>query len=306
MWLPCGPGRDPTDSFPVSSRAPAAPIPAVHATMPVPSAWHRDPGEADAIDAAALVAGTGLARLEHLAVVASTMERARDFAIDPRCPLPAAVVADRQSAGRGRRGAGWWQADASLAVSVVVDAGPARATPPAVWSLACGVALAEAIAAVAPGVEPTVRWPNDVEVGGRKLAGILVEAPAGGRAIFGVGVNTAGASRDAPQALRQRLVTLPDLTGRVLPRQRLLLAFLPRLFAVLAATAANPTAFVERYRARCGLDGRMVTVFHGAETVTGICRGIAADGSLVIDTPQGRRLFGSGSLTDPNHVWPGE
>jgi BirA family biotin operon repressor/biotin-[acetyl-CoA-carboxylase] ligase len=262
--------------------------------------------DSDPIDAETLVAGTGLARFEHLAAIDTTMERAREFALDPGCPLPAAVVADRQSAGRGRRGAGWWQADASLAVSVVVDARPARAAPPAVWSLACGVALAEAVAAAVPGIEPTVRWPNDVEVEGRKLAGILVEAPAGGRAIFGVGVNTAGSSRDAPPALQRRLITLPDLTGRVLSRQDLLLAFLPRLFALLTQTAASPAAFVERYRARCGLDGHPVTVFHGAERVAGICRGIAADGSLMVDTPHGRRLFGSGSLTDPDHVWPGE
>lgn len=261
--------------------------------------------DSDPIDAETLIAVAGLARFEHLPEIGSTMERARAFALDPGCPLPAAVVADRQSAGRGRRGAGWWQADASLAMSVVVDAGPARAVPPAVWSLACGVALAEAIAVAVPAVEPTVRWPNDVEVDGRKLAGILVEAPAGGRAIFGVGVNTAGSSREAPPALRQRLVTLPDLTGRVLSRQDLLLAFLPRLFALLAETAASPAAFVERYRARCGLDGHPVTVFHGAEKVTGICRGVAADGSLVVDTPHGRRRFGSGSLTDPDHVWPG-
>ena len=260
----------------------------------------------DPIDAASLVAGTGLARFEHLAEIDSTMERAREFAVDPGCPLPAAVVADRQSAGRGRRGARWWQADASLTVSVVVDAGPERAAPPpAVWSLACGVALAEALAELEPDVEPQVRWPNDVEVQGRKLAGILVEAPAGGRAIFGVGVNTAGSSRDAPAALAQRLVTVPDLTGRVLPRQQLLLAFLPRLFALLAATAADPRAFVERYRARCGLDGHPITVFRGAERLTGICRGIAGDGSLVLDTAAGRTFVTSGSLTDPDQVWRG-
>jgi BirA family biotin operon repressor/biotin-[acetyl-CoA-carboxylase] ligase len=264
-----------------------------------------DPPACDPIDAAAVVATTGLASFEHLVDVGSTMERARELALDPGCPLPAAVVADRQSAGRGRRGAAWWQADASLAVSVVVDAGPGCAAPPAVWSLACGVALAEALAAVEPAVEPVVRWPNDVEVGGRKLAGILVEAPSGGRAVVGVGVNTAGSSREAPPALQQRLVTLPDLTGRVLPRQRLLVAFLPRLFALLAETVTSPTAFVERYRARCGLDGHPVTVFRGGERLTGICRGIAADGSLVLDTPAGRRLVTSGSLTDPDQVWRG-
>ena len=98
---------------------------------------------------------------------------------------------------------------------------------------------------------------------------------------------------------------LPDLTGGILPRERLLLEFLPRLFALLAATAVDPEAFVARYRARCGLDGHPVTVYRGDERLTGICRGIAADGVLVLDTPSGRVRVTSGSLTHPDDVWRG-
>ena len=260
----------------------------------------------DPIDPAVLLSRAGLATFEHHATVDSTMERARELAVAPGCPLPAAVVADLQSLGRGQRGARWWQAPGSLAVSVVVDAvAHAQAAPPSVWSLACGVALAEAVAAAEPAVEPRLRWPNDVEVGGRKMAGILVETTSGGRVIFGVGVNTTGTSHDAPPPLPDRIVTMPDLTGRMLPRERLLVEFLPRLFRLLAATAADPQALVARYRAQCALDGHPVTVFRGVERIEGICRGIAADGALVLDTPRGRVHVTSGSLTDPAEAWRG-
>ena len=267
----------------------------------------------DPIDPTVLMDRAGLATFEHHAAVGSTMERARELAQDADCPLPAAVVADTQSLGRGQRGARWWQAPGSLAVSVVVEAtreaqsqAHAMPAPPAVWSLACGVALAESLAAVAPAIEPLVRWPNDIEANGRKLAGILVEATPGGRAIFGIGVNTTGSCGDAPSPLDKKIVTVPDLTGSPLPRERLLLDFLPRLFALLAATAVDPEAFVARYRARCGLDGHPVTVFRGDERLTGLCRGIAADGTLVLDTSSGRVHVTSGSLTHPADIWRGE
>jgi len=269
------------------------------------------PPPPDPIDPALLMARACLATFEHHAALGSTMERARELALDADCRLPAAVVADVQSLGRGQRGARWWQAPGSLAVSVVVDAAPeaqaeAKTAPPAIWSLACGVALAESVATLAPTVEPMVRWPNDIEANGRKLAGILVETTPGGRVIFGIGVNTTGSCEDAPPPLAKKIVTAPDLTGSPLPRQRLLIDFLPRLFAVLAATIDDPEAFVARYRARCGLDGHPVTVYRGDERLTGLCRGIAADGRLVLDTSSGRVHVTSGSLTHPADVWRGD
>jgi BirA family biotin operon repressor/biotin-[acetyl-CoA-carboxylase] ligase len=267
---------------------------------------NQSPPPADRIDAEALCATAGLGTFEHLPAVASTMDRARELAAEPGCRLPAVVVADGQTSGRGRQGAGWWQFPGSLATSVVVDPGVfgARA-PPTVWSLACGVAVAESVAALAPPLSPSVRWPNDVEVAGRKLAGILVETAARGRVIFGVGVNTTGSARDAPPPLDDRVVTLPDLTGVALPRHRLLAEFLPRLFGLLAETATDPRGLLPRYRPRCSLDGQPVTVHRGGDRVAGICRGIAADGALIIDTPDGRVHVTSGSLTDPADVWRG-
>ncbi len=259
----------------------------------------------DPLDPATLVGPGRLASFERLAEAASTMDRAREVAADQAAALPYAVVADRQLAGRGQRGAGWWQPPGSLAVSLVVA--PERTPlPPPAWSLACGVAVAEAIAALEPAATTSVRWPNDVEVAGRKLAGILVETAAGGRAIFGIGVNTTGSAADAPAAIATRVATLPDITGRGLSRQRLLEAVVPRLLSLLADVARDPAVLADRYRPLCGLTGRTVTVHVGGTAIEGVCRGIAADGRLVIDTGAGRELIASGSLTPPADVWRGE
>jgi BirA family biotin operon repressor/biotin-[acetyl-CoA-carboxylase] ligase len=258
----------------------------------------------DPLDPAVLVRPGCLATLEQVAETTSTMERARQMALDAALPLPAAVVADRQSMGRGRRGARWWQPPGSLAASIVIGCGGAGPRP--AWSLACGVALAETIRLLEPAAEARVRWPNDVEVRGRKLAGILVETAGTGRAIFGVGVNTTGTAVEAPEALRGRLTTLPDISGRPLPRQRLLAAFLPRLLALLEAVTADQAVLVARYRPLCSLEGDLVTV-HGADgSRAGICRGITADGALVLDTSTGRLHVTSGSLTAPGDVWRGD
>lgn len=234
------------------------------------------------------------------------MDRAREIAADPAAALPSAVGVDRQLAGRGRRGARWWQPPGSLAVSIVVSVEGGAGHPPPGWSLACGVAVAESIHEVEPDVRPLVRWPNDVEVAGRKLAGILVEAATGGRAIFGIGVNTTGSAADAPAAIAPRVATLPDLTGRTLSRQRLLAVLVPRLLAVLTDVTRDPAVLGDRYRPLCALTGRPLTVHMGDTLLTGTCGGITSDGRLIIDTPAGRQLVASGSLTPPAEVWRGE
>lgn len=258
------------------------------------------------LDPAALLRDGGLATVELFAESPSTMDRAREIAADPAARLPAAVIADRQTRGRGRQAARWWQPPGSLAVSLVVDAaaGPIRGPRPT-WSLACGVALAETVRELEPTVAATVRWPNDIEVAGRKLAGILVETSTTGRAVFGVGVNTTGRIADAPEGLRSRLVTFPDLTGRPLSRRRLLVAFVPRLLDLLAATDADAALLGRRYRPLCGLHGVSVRVYAGDRCHAGICRGIADDGGLILDGEAGPIVIHAGSLTRPGDEWRG-
>jgi BirA family biotin operon repressor/biotin-[acetyl-CoA-carboxylase] ligase len=251
-----------------------------------------------------LLREVGYATIVHRGHLETTMTEARGLAADPAAALPAVVVADRQLHGQGQRGAGWWQAPGSLAASLVVERTVAAETsgPQPLWSLACGVALAESLATFLPGHAVTLRWPNDVEVAGRKLAGILVEGTTSGRTIFGIGVNTAGRAADAPAALRRRLVTIPDLVGVPLDRGLLLAALLPRLCDLLA----EPAAVAVRYRTRCSLVGTEVVLYAAGAEHAGICRGIDRDGALVIDTPAGPRRFLSGSLTPPAAIWQPE
>ena len=263
------------------------------------------PSPDDPIDEAWLRAASGVATVEVLAEAESTMDRGRRIAADPLVRLPAAVIADRQTGGRGRRGAAWWQPTGSLAASLVVDGSAVAGGVTPIWSLACGVALAETIRDLEPAVAARVRWPNDVEVAGRKLAGILVETAADGRAVFGVGVNTSGRASDAPEPLRDRVITLPDVTGRTMPRQRLLAALVPRLLDVLGRLAAEPRMLGRRYRPLCSLTGSDVRVFVGDTIHAGVCRGIDDGGGLIIETETGRTVVRSGSLTPPGGEWRG-
>ncbi|MEI6239852.1 MAG: biotin--[acetyl-CoA-carboxylase] ligase [Planctomycetia bacterium] len=264
----------------------------------------------DPIDSTVLHAQAGIATFEHLDEAETTMDRARAVAADPATPLPALVVADRQVCGRGRRGARWWQPEGALVASLVLDGAVVGGSPiRPTWSLACGVALAEALASVEPALAPRVRWPNDVEIDGGKLAGILVETVPGGRVIFGIGVNTTGSAAEAPAGIGRRIATVPDVVGRGLPREQVLVAFVPRLIALLAGMAAADGLLVARYRPLCSLTGSDVTVYRGlgtGDTVRGPCLGIDRYGALVLDTVAGRLHVESGSLSDPAAAWHGE
>jgi BirA family biotin operon repressor/biotin-[acetyl-CoA-carboxylase] ligase len=250
---------------------------------------------------------------EQHAELGSTMDRARELAAEAATRLPALVIADRQPAGRGRRGASWWQAPGSLALSLVVS--PPQPTAGFV-SLACGLAVAEAVVALEPTLSPTLRWPNDVEIAGRKLAGILVETAAHQRLIIGIGLNSAGSANDAPRPLRDRVATLPDLVGRALDANMVAQALLPRLLAVLHEMATHRAGLIHRYLRRCSLTNQPV-VIHDAivagrpiprlEQLSGIGRGIDEEGRLLLDVaePAGpeRLVVVSGSLTAPENVW---
>ncbi len=120
----------------------------------------------------------------------STNDDARELALGG-APAGTVVVAEEQTAGRGRKGAQWFCAPGEgLAFSVVL----APEWPREQWAwtaLGAGVAVCEALEQV--GLEPEIKWPNDVLLGGRKVCGILVESP-GSRVVAGIGLNVNGGS----------------------------------------------------------------------------------------------------------------
>jgi BirA family biotin operon repressor/biotin-[acetyl-CoA-carboxylase] ligase len=137
------------------------------------------------------------------------------------------AVAEEQTEGRGRLGRSW-EAPASTSILVSVLLLP-RVEPPRLpeLSLVAGGAVAEAIAD-ATGVEPVVEFPNDVLVGGRKVAGILAESSEG-RVILGIGVNVNQTAEELPADARKEPTSLRLELGEPVDRAPLLAAILLRL-----------------------------------------------------------------------------
>jgi len=192
-------------------------------------------------------------------------------------PHRSVLVADHQTAGRGRLDRTWEAPPgANLLVSILLRDG-LDTLQAATQRVA--VAAARACEQVA-GVVPELKWPNDLLLDGRKLAGILAQvgmvdgAPA--FVVVGLGLNIGWAPHGAAR--------LP-----VGDRDRV-------LAAVLAALDALPADVTDEYRARLGTTGRQVRVEVAGETFVGRAIGVDDAGRLVVDTPRGRRVVDAGDV----------
>jgi BirA family biotin operon repressor/biotin-[acetyl-CoA-carboxylase] ligase len=134
--------------------------------------------------------------------------------------------------------------------------------------------------ATACGPEAQIKWPNDIWVDRRKVAGILAEGrPHEGWAVLGIGVNVAVALTDLPEELRDRAGTLGRAVRDVEPFLSCVLTELER------ALALSPSALLDAWRARDALLGAEVSWTGGS----GVARGIDGEGRLVVDLPDGGR-----------------
>ncbi len=182
----------------------------------------------------------------------------QDAALELRAVSGDVVIAARQTAGRGRLGRAWADtADEGIAVTFVVGAAPPQRLGPAA---AIGAALgAEALLGRPAGI----KWPNDVVVDGRKLAGVLIEQ-AGGQARIGVGLNVRQVSW--PPELAGKAVSIAELGGR----SDRLEAILELARAMNGALRLDDERLRREFRRRDVLSGTRATLRCGARTVTGI------------------------------------
>lgn len=239
----------------------------------------------------AAVAGRRIGhRVEHHAAIGSTNDRARELLKSPGGE-GVAVVADLQTAGRGRRGRSWLS-PAGLNLMVSVALRPALA-PVDAWQLAAGAALAawSACSAAVPAHALAIKWPNDVvTTDGRKLGGLLLETALDGQrfseAVIGVGINVNWRRAEMPPEIAERATSLADLIGAEVDRVELLGAFLSALDTEVGAMERG-TSPLERYRRLSWLDGRSVGVDLGDRRVEGTVRGVEPDGSLRLVTAAG-------------------
>jgi BirA family biotin operon repressor/biotin-[acetyl-CoA-carboxylase] ligase len=195
------------------------------------------------------------------------------------------VVAEHQTAGRGRRGRSWLAPPgSSLLVSVILRApGPQAEGPPPLTTVACSLAASDALEEVA-GFRPALRWPNDLYAGGRKLGGVLAEVVDGGAVVLGLGLNLRWPS-GVPEPLAGTAVATEDVAGRTVDRDQLLAAFLDHLEArdrALGSDAGRRRA-LDDYRDRCETLGRTVRVtLPGGYTRAGVAAGVDDSGRLVL------------------------
>jgi BirA family biotin operon repressor/biotin-[acetyl-CoA-carboxylase] ligase len=211
------------------------------------------------------------------------------------------LVADHQTAGRGRLDRTWVSPPgAALTFSVLLA--PDR-VPVARWPwlpLLVGIAVAEGVRRVAE-VDCTLKWPNDVLVGDRKLAGILVERverSAGAVAVVGVGLNVSQGSDELPVPTATSLAVEGAATTDRTVVLREVLRSLEALFVQWQADAGDPAGgLVDSYVRRCDTLGRDVRVdLPDGSQVRGVASGIDTEGRLEVRTPEGRRILGAGDV----------
>jgi BirA family biotin operon repressor/biotin-[acetyl-CoA-carboxylase] ligase len=219
----------------------------------------------------------------HLRRTDSTNDRARVLAI-AGAPHGTLVTAGEQTAGRGRHGRTWSApAGRGLLLSLVLR------EVPALLALASAVAVADVV-----GADAAIKWPNDVLVDGRKVAGILAEGrPQEGWAVLGIGVNVAVREQDLPPQVAIGAAGLGLAPAAVEPTLAALLIALERRLA------QQPDAILDAYRARDGLLGREVRWQRGH----GVAVGVDDSGRLLVDRAGGVVALDAGEV---HLVAPGE
>ena len=197
-------------------------------------------------------------------------------------------VADEQTAGRGRSDHRWHSAAAQgLYLSVLVRVNPEFQIK---LPLLTGLAAHAAILKVT-GLKADLRWPNDILIGDKKVAGILVET-AGNAAVIGIGINLH--QHSFPDGLRTAATSLDLESGEVVSRERLLVAFLLALDEELKKTALE--RIPERVAAVSSwVEGRHVEV-HGPQACFGITAGLDERGLLQVKTADGLVTVTTGGI----------
>ncbi|KAF1694614.1 bifunctional biotin--[acetyl-CoA-carboxylase] ligase/biotin operon repressor BirA [Pseudoxanthomonas koreensis] len=259
----------------------------------------------DLLDAAALRAALPAAVAADVEAleVAWTLDSTNSELLRRPPPAGSAVLlAERQTAGRGRMGRAWTSplgAQVSLSVRRGFDGGLARLGG---LSLVAGVAVAEALRALGFG-QVGLKWPNDLVAGDRKLAGLLVEG--GGEhagpvhAVVGLGLNVRLPTA-AAAAIDQPWIDLAQLAGAAAlpPRNAIAAAVLAHLLPALDAFDREGLApFLPRYAVLDALAGRPLRVLSGAAVIEGEAAGLASDGGLRVATASGERIFHAGEVS---------
>lgn len=241
-----------------------------------------------ALDAARERLGA-FADLRYAETLGSTNDTVMQLAV-AGAPEGTAVLADAQTAGRGRRGHTWSSpSGAGLYLSVLLR-GEALTCAPGLSTLGVGVAAVQAIA-IATGLRVSLKWPNDLVIGDdwKKLGGILCEAHGRDALVVGVGVNITPAAH--PPDVAARAVSIESELGRGVDRSAIVVECLSQVRQMAAVLRGHEaSAVLDQWRA-CAAAGWQDAVVHwrdGDRDVRGVSRDVDADGALLVER-DGRR-----------------
>jgi BirA family transcriptional regulator, biotin operon repressor / biotin---[acetyl-CoA-carboxylase] ligase len=236
-------------------------------------------------------------RLHQFDDVASTMDVARAFA-QLGAPDRTVVLAATQSAGRGQGSHTWQSPRGSLYASLLLR----PATPPAqLWryTLLAALAVADVVDALLPQhtAQTGIKWLNDIEVGGRKIAGVLVESALQGEQIdhlvIGVGLNLVPVAATFGDGANP--TSVQDLGGPVCTPGDVVRLLLTAWDARSALAQDDAAALLRAYRARLTTLGRWVRL-DGADGPRAQVTGLSNDGALQLTTVEGRAMIHRGRI----------
>ena len=229
-------------------------------------------------------------KIHYFSVIDSTNVYARRLA-EQGAPEGVVVVADTQTQGRGRLGRRWISPPHSnLYLSVILRPQLPPVHAPQV-TLMAAVALAETIESFVS-ISPAIKWPNDILVHGKKLAGILTELSCGPDCvdfvILGIGVNVNFPPSEMPSDIRERATSIFGVTQKKVSREaflRRLIHDLDRCYGELEELGFG--ALAPRWEAHFGFRGRRVRVELLDQVVVGRAKGIDRDGALILEGDDG-------------------
>lgn len=204
------------------------------------------------------------------------------------------VIAEKQSSGRGRLGKSFWSPEGGLWCTLVLRSLlQADAVP--LLGLAAGVAASIAIAETS-GIQPLLKWPNDLLIDGAKVAGILIDVSAEeqvvNRALIGLGVNVNARREEFPEELTSTITSLREHAGVVLDRRPLLQRYLAEIEGLVSALeAGDTTSVVSAWESRPNMLGSVAQVERwGAPGIEGVAESLGADGSLLVRSAGGELI----------------
>ena len=255
---------------------------------PIIEGMTPDDVSADAIAAGLETLFVGRTALYHRRVT-STMDIARDEA-QGGAAEGTVVIAEEQTAARGRLKRAWASPQGNIALSVILRPSIGNLH---LLTMVASLAVVRAVERVA-GLQPDIKWPNDVLIGGKKVSGILIESSLSGAAvdyaILGIGLNVNLDVTAFPE-IAETATSLRHELGKAVSRVELLQALLAELeFFYMTSTAGD--AVFDQWRRRLVTLGQKVRAASatGDSAVEGIAEAVARDGSLVLLLPDGSRI----------------